>query len=154
MKIPKIYEVVKKAVWFILRRTRPGLMLGLVDLGGGGNAWIGGYHVVASNAIVMNRRPLDYIKEKHPELYRPYIFVILLHEYIHTLGYHDETETRAVTLHIAREIFGQHLITNLAQNISAYLPYLQQMQYGWQPSEDHSIYYLIGFDESSVGYII
>lgn len=152
--IPKLYEVVKQAVQYVLKRSRKAMMLGLADLGGGGQEWIGGYHVIASNAIIMNSRPLKYVETNHPNLYKPYIVLILLHEYIHTLGFHDEFQTREQTLKVAKIIFGNHPITEMAQDISKFLPFLQQVKYGWQPSFDPSIYYLVGFDESSAYYFV
>jgi hypothetical protein len=152
--IPKIYEVVKQAVQLILGKSRRAMMLGLADLGGGGQEWIGGYHIIASNAIIMNSRPLKYVESHHPELYKPYIFLILLHEYIHTLGFHDEAQTRERTLFVAQAIFGEHPVTEMARDIAKFLPFMQQVQYGWQPSGDPSIYYLVGFDESSAYYYV
>jgi hypothetical protein len=149
-----IYEIVKDAVRQVYKKSRPGMMLGLADLGEGANAWIGGYHVVASNAIIMNSRPLDYIKEHHPEYYKPYVFTILLHEYIHTLGVLDEEETRGRTLDVAEKTFGTHLVVEFARDIAKFIPYIQQVQYGWHPSQDPSIYYVMGFDKSSISYYI
>jgi hypothetical protein len=152
--IPRIFEAVKKAVQLVLGKSRSGLMLGLADLGEGAYAWIGGYHVLASNAIVMNRRPMDYVKEHHPKLFKPYVFMILLHEYIHTLGFHNEAICREKTIQVTRAIFGDNIIAMMAKDMSRFLPYLRQMKWGWHPPEDQSIYYLVGFDESSVEYII
>ena len=104
-----IDEIVKDAVRQVYKKSRPGMMLGLADLGEGANAWIGGYHVVSSNAIIMNSRPLNYVEEHHPEYYKPYAFSILLHEYIHTLGVLDEAETRGRTLEVSEKTFGNHL---------------------------------------------
>lgn len=149
MNLVEIFEIVKEVVLKVYHKSRPGLMLGLADLGGGANQWIGGYHIIASNAIIMNSRPLKYVEDHHPELYKSYAFLILLHEYIHTLGVIDENETRQRTLEAVQKTFGQHLITELAFDIGKFLPYFQQVQYGWRPSEDPSIYYLMGFDRSS-----
>jgi len=84
--IPEIFELVKKAVLKVTGGRRTGMMLALADLGEGENFWIGGYHIMTSNAIVMNTRSLDYITENHPNLLKYYTFEILMHEYLHTLG--------------------------------------------------------------------
>jgi hypothetical protein len=152
--IPDIFELVKKAVYSFNNRTRSGLMLGLSDLGEGKYAWIGGYHVLATNAIVMNERPLNFIEKYHPILYKPYVFIILLHEYIHTLGVIDENECRKLTLAIAEANFGDDLVTNLARNIEKYLPLIQNPQSGWTPPNEYYIKYIKGFDRSSVTYIV
>jgi len=151
--IPDIFELVKSAVYKIERKRRPGLMLGLADLGGGGAAWIGGYHVVASNAIILNSRPLQYLYALHPELYKPYIFVVLLHEYLHTLGSLDERECQEETHRVASSLFGSHVVSQMARDISKFLPYFQFTQYGWMPPNDPSVKILVGFDRSSVTYI-
>jgi hypothetical protein len=67
--LPDIYELVKLAVRRVFKMSRPGLMLGLADLGEGANAWIGGYHVISSNAIIMNSRPMKYIEQNHNLLF-------------------------------------------------------------------------------------
>lgn len=152
--LPEIFEIVKDAVRSVFKISRPGLMLGLADLGEGPNSWIGGYHIVATNAIIMNKRPLDAIEKDHRDLYKPYAFVILLHEYIHTLGVLDETECRMRTLKVARELFKTGLVVELAQDVGKYLPYFKEMQYGWRPVMDPYIRYVRNFDASSAGYFV
>jgi hypothetical protein len=152
--ISDIFEIVKKAVYITFKKRRPGIMLGLADLGEGGHSWIGGYHVISSNAIVMNSRPIEYIKKHNPELLKAYEFVILLHEYIHTLGIVNERQCRKLTYEICEELFGiSHLVTEMAKDISRFLPYLQTVKYGWTPPKDLAIYYVRGFDRSSASYI-
>jgi hypothetical protein len=84
--IPDIFELVKLAVRKTIGKERSGLMLGLSNLGGGPEGFVGAYYPVATNIIVMNTMPLDRIRQTDPSLYKPYVFHILLHEYIHTLG--------------------------------------------------------------------
>jgi hypothetical protein len=152
--LPDIYEIVKKAVYTEFNRKRAGIMLGLADLGEGANAWIGGYHVISSNAIVMNSRPLKYVESNHPELYKPYAFVILLHEYIHSLGVTNERQCRTITYQIVKELFQNHVVTEMAADISKFLPKLRQVKYGWHPGIDSNIYYVRNFDRSSASYVI
>ena len=153
--ISEIFDNVKKAVYTTKKRRRSGIMLGLADLGEGGHKWIGGYHIISSNAIVMNSRPIDYIKKNNPELLKAYEFVILLHEYIHTLGIVNEQQCREITHEICLELFGfNHLVTKMAKDISQFLPYIQTVEYGWTPPQDPAIYYVRGFDQSSASYIV
>jgi len=42
---------------------------------------------IVNNFIVMNRIPLERIKETRPELFKLFAFHVLMHEYIHSLGY-------------------------------------------------------------------
>jgi hypothetical protein len=151
--IPQIFELVKDAVYNVEKKRRPGLMLGLIDLGGGGFAWIGGFHEVASNAIVLNTRPMQYIQAVHPELYKPYLFVVLLHEYLHSLGNLDERACQQEAFRIASELFGSHTVSKMAEDMSKFLPYFQFTMAGWTPPKDPRFTILVGFDRSSVTYI-
>jgi len=99
-----IFEIVKDAVRARLGTSRGGLMLGLAELGGAPDGWVGGLYPVATNVIVMNKGPLARIMEASPELYKPYCFHILLHEYIHAIGYMDEALTRRKALEISEEL--------------------------------------------------
>jgi hypothetical protein len=54
-----IFEVVKDAVQAQLGLSRGGLMLGIAELGGRPDAWIGGFYPVATNIIVMNKGPMN-----------------------------------------------------------------------------------------------
>ncbi|MFQ6061542.1 MAG: hypothetical protein ACE5KV_09700 [Thermoplasmata archaeon] len=65
------------------KRIRAGLMLGIADLGNHPRGFLGAFYPVATNIIVLNRVPLNWIKETNPELYKPYVFHVLLHEYVH-----------------------------------------------------------------------
>jgi hypothetical protein len=153
--IPDIFELVKKGVREATGLSRPGLMLGLADLGEGAQSWIGGYHVIATNAIIMNSRPMDHIHTYNPDLYKPYVFFILIHEYLHTLGYFDEAGCRDKVVEVVKTLFGsEHVIYAMARNINAFLPQFSTMKYGWMPPTNPEIRYVRGFDRSSVSYII
>jgi hypothetical protein len=94
-----------------------GLMLGMANLGNSSEGFLGGFFTIGSNVIVMNRIPLQWIGETRHELYKPYAFYILLHEYIHSLGYLNEGTVRAKTLEITKDAFGEeHLATQIAAN--------------------------------------
>jgi len=152
--LPDIFEIVKKAVYVTKRGRRSGIMLGLTDLGAGKYQWIGGYHVISTNGIIMNSRPIAYITQHNPSLLKPYEFVILLHEYIHSLGILDESKCREMTHEICLELFGfDHFTTKMARDMSQFLPFIQTVEYGWEPSNDPNVYYVRGFDRSSVSYI-
>ena len=152
--IPEIFELVKKAVLKVTGGRRTGMMLALADLGEGENFWIGGYHIMTSNAIVMNTRSLDYITENNPNLLKYYTFEILMHEYLHTLGIMDEKLCRMQALEIAEQLFGTtHLVTQLARDIKKFLPYIRRAEPGFSPPRNTNLKYVRGFDRSSVSYI-
>ena len=148
--LPDIFEIVKTAVRKSTGMERPGLMLGLANLGGGPEGLIGAFYPIATNIIVMNTLPLKRIKETDPALYKPYVFHILLHEYLHTLGIIDEAATRKKAYEISTEIFGkEHVVTQLAADLSRFIPKLVYPVYGWQPPEEYQLELVKGFDRSS-----
>jgi len=148
--LPDIFEFVKKTVRKSTGMERPGLMLGLANLGGGPEGLIGAFYPIATNIIVMNTLPLKRIKETDPTLYKPYVFHILLHEYLHTLGITDEEATRKKAYEISAEIFGKdHVVTQLAADLSKFIPKLVYPIYGWQPPQEFQLELVKGFDRSS-----
>jgi hypothetical protein len=148
--IPDIFELVKLAVRKTIGKERSGLMLGLSNLGGGPEGFVGAYYPVATNIIVMNTMPLDRIRQTDPSLYKPYVFHILLHEYIHTLGIIDEGATREKASEISAKIFGSgHPATELAKDMSKFMPKLVYPVYGWKPETEPSLHLVKGFDRSS-----
>lgn len=153
--LPEIFELVKLAVSRFTGRERSGLMLGLANLGGGPRGLVGAFYPVATNIIVMNTLPLKRIKETDPEFYNPYVFHILLHEYVHTLGVIDEASTRSRVHAISAAAFGEdHAVTQLAKDFSRFMPKLVYPEYGWEPSEEYSIELVRGFDRSSCDHYI
>src|SRR5512136_25076 len=141
-----IFEVVKLAVRKSTGKERSGLMLGLANLGGGYQGFVGAFFPVATNIIVMNSLPLQRIKETDPALYKPYVFHILLHEYLHTLGIIDEAATRQKAYEISANTFGkEHPVTQFAADLSKFVPKLVYPVYGWQPQEDFELELVKGF---------
>jgi hypothetical protein len=148
-----IFEVVKAAVWESQRKSRAGLMLGLANLGNNPQGFFGGFYPVGSNVIVMNKIPLERIKETRPELYKPYIFHVLLHEYLHTLGYLSESGVRQMAHEITRQVFGEeHLATKIAKDTTLYFKNLVYPNATWQP-DDMNLELVDGFDRGSASYI-
>jgi hypothetical protein len=148
-----IFEVVKSAVWMSQRKSRAGLMLGLANLGNHPQGFFGGFYPVGTNVIVMNKVPLERIKETRPELYKPYIFHILMHEYLHTLGYLSESGVRLMVLQITREVFGdEHLATKIAEDTNVFFKNLVYPDAAWQP-DDMKMELVEGFDRGSTNYI-
>ena len=150
------FELVKDAVRKNEGRSRAGLMLGLQELGASQNGFIGSYYQVASNIIILNTTPIRRIIETNPKLLEPYGFHILLHEYIHSLGYLDEKIAEEKTYEITKKYFGEkHIATALSADINKFLPNLIYPAQGWLPSQDFPEIKLVkGFDRSSIeGYI-
>jgi hypothetical protein len=151
--MPDIFELVKSLVLKSMGKSRGGLMLGMANLGNHPQGFFGGFFTTGSNVIVLNKIPLQRIKETRPELYKPYVFHVLLHEYIHSLGYLDEVNVRSLVFAITREALGeQHLATQMAANAGEFIKHLAYPDVAWKP-EDSGLELVQGFDRSSVSYI-
>ncbi len=108
-----VFEVVKKTVEHSLGQRRSGLMLYLAEL----PEHVGAYHAVGTNGIVMNRTALDAVTSSARTLreINSYVYSILLHEYLHSLGYVDEAQARRLVFQISRENLGEdHPATEIA----------------------------------------
>ncbi len=107
------FELARKAVEEQTGMRRGGLTLLLQDMPG----YIGAYHVVGSNYIVINRTILNAIKElaKSKEEYNSYLFVVIMHEYLHSLGLTDEMSVRRLTYNICNSLLDEkHPATKMA----------------------------------------
>ena len=102
----EIFSLVKKVVKKIMNEARVGLMLVLASL----PAKIGAYHEVGSNSIVLNRRILDAVIKSGKTLreINSYIFTILLHEYLHSLGHLDERQVQEISYKVTSNTFGEN----------------------------------------------
>jgi len=150
--IPDIFEVVKESVWKTIRKSRAGLELGLVELGNRPEGLLGAYYVSGSNLIIMNETPLKRIQETNPDLLTPYIFSILLHEYLHSLGFFDEDYVKILTYQISCEIFGNNsIIAEIAKDITKFFPNIIYPQDS--PKVDTPLKMIRDFDRSSISYI-
>lgn len=147
-----IFELVKRGVSASAGRTRAGLMLALADLGNHPQGFLGAFYPIATNVIVMNKVPLLRIQETNPELYRPYAFYVLLHEYLHSVGFVDEIVCRERARTIVETLFGpNHLVSQIAEDFSRFFPNLVFPDAAWQP-RDLRLEFVPGFDRGSASY--
>jgi hypothetical protein len=83
-------------------------MLGLANLGMRRGYFIGAFHPVGSNIIVMNKAPLEVaLKSTDKQVYNAYCFHLLLHEYLHSLGYVSEETVRELTREVCKLSLGK-----------------------------------------------
>jgi hypothetical protein len=145
------FEEVKDIVRISEKKSRAGLMLGLQELGASYDGFIGAYYPVTSNIIVINKSPLIRIMETNGKLIKPYGFHVLLHEYIHSLGYLNEQITRQKTYEISKKFFGEkHIATQLCINMKKFFPNLVYPVHGWIPPKNYPPIEIIqGFDKSN-----
>jgi len=139
-QMPDIFERVKRDVETVIGRHRAGLSLGLVSMGMFYGNFIGGMFFSGGTMIIMNTDPLHVLLETQPdEVILAYVYHILLHEYIHSLGFLNERQCRQITHQITKEVFkgSKHPAVVLAfKGIGAYFPDLHLIyapqNYGFQ----------------------
>jgi hypothetical protein len=110
----EIFDLVKKAAQETLDKRRDGLMLALQYLPEN----LGAYYGLGSNFIVMNKALLEKFDEAYDEKdTKAYVFSVLLHEYLHSLGYVDEGYARALTYQVSKAVLGEgHMSTKIAKH--------------------------------------
>jgi hypothetical protein len=109
-----VFRVVRDAVRQVLGIERPGLGLGLSDL----PPQLGAYWQVTGNLIVLNEGLVDAMRShaRTPTELNSFVYVILAHEYLHSLGYLDERSVREVTARVTRTALGpDHPATRMAE---------------------------------------
>jgi hypothetical protein len=145
-----IFEMVKSATERTLGRHRAGLTLVLGDIPNS----VGAYHEMGSNAIVMNRNLLRIVEKLSQTRSKrnSYVFMILLHEYLHSLGYTSDGQVRTLGKQISDEFLGRrHLASEMAvRPLDQFFPDLEK----FSAFRDKREYQTISrFDSSSTPYI-
>ena len=145
-----IFEMVKAATEQILGLHRAGLTLVLGDISND----VGAYHEMGSNAIVMNRNLLRIVEKLSRSRARrnSYVFMILLHEYLHSLGYTSDRQVRQLGRRIADEFLGKkHLAGEMAvRPLNQFFPDLEKLSMFRDKGEYQTVR---RFDSSSTPYI-
>lgn len=106
MDFDKVFNIVKSTVRMATGKERSGIGLALSDL----PATLGAFWQVGGNYIVMNQVLIDAMTRmtQSPREFNSFIYMILTHEYIHSLGYIDEMDARKMTAVVARKAFGEN----------------------------------------------
>ena len=146
----EIFELVKKSVDRVLGIHRAGLTLVLGDIPNN----VGAYHQMGSNAIVMNRNIMKIIWRSTGSKARrnAYTFMILLHEYLHTLGFEDDAQVRDLSRRITDAYVGKgHIAGDMAvSSLDKFFPEINQ----FATFRDNGSFETIRkFDTSSTPYI-
>jgi hypothetical protein len=146
----EVFEMVKKAVDQVLGIHRAGLTLVLGDIPN----HVGAYHEMGSNAIVMNRNLMKIVWRATRSRSRrnAYTFMILLHEYLHTLGFADDGQVRDLSRRITDAYVGKgHLAGEMAvQPLDRFFPEINR----YAMFRDNGSFETIRkFDSSSTSYI-
>lgn len=148
-----IFEIVKEIIREYLGLEQAGIMVGIADLGLYSKGFIGAYYSLDANVIIINKKPLARILQTNHKLYNYYIFHVMLHEYVHSIGSYDELQTRQLVLEISNNYFGDgHIVTKLASNIEKFMPSLTYPGKDFVPS-DLNIEFVKGIDRKNTNYI-
>lgn len=151
-----IFELVKQAVKRFLGQHRSGLMLGMANLGMRRGSFVGAFHPLGSNIIVMNRAPFDVaLRTTDKKVLNSYCFHLLLHEYLHALGYVSEEEVRDLVHRVCSMALGKDSpATVMAERgIAFYFPKVTYFSQNVPIPRDLQIELIKDFDKSSAGYI-
>ncbi|BAJ51377.1 conserved hypothetical protein [Candidatus Caldarchaeum subterraneum] len=144
-----VYRLVKQLVLERYGLRRGGMGLILADL----PPHIAAYHEIGSNAIVVNQAMLNavYSATKSREMVNSYLFVVLLHEYLHALGF-DEKQTRELVREaVSSALPYDHVATKIAStSIYDALPELRKIVI--QPTLSKPVL-IKDFDTDNLSYI-
>jgi hypothetical protein len=111
----EVWKIVKETVKDFLGKSRIGMMLFLDDL----PLNLGAYHPVGTNNIVLNKSLVEIVEAtaKTKLEVNAFTYTLLVHEYLHALGYMSEDEVRRFVYKISQACFGKnHVVTGLAKN--------------------------------------
>ncbi len=142
--------MVKEATEQSLGMHRAGLTLVLGDIPNS----VGAYHEMGSNVIVMNRNMLKIVEKlsKSKSRVNSYVFMILLHEYLHSLGYTNDRQVRNLSREITDSFLGaRHPASDMAvKPLDQFFPELSK----YFSFRDRGSYETVRrFDSSSTPYI-
>lgn len=147
--IAKMFAIAKDMVSEYLGAEQYGLLVGISDLGMQRNGFVGAYYSPDANTIIINKRPLAKILRQNPAHFNNYLFHVMLHEYVHSLGLYDEAQTRQVVGEMTAHYFGEeHAITQLTWDIGKHFTH-----YTDEPPADLSIEFVDGIDRKNTDYI-
>lgn len=144
------FELVKSAVLQKFGLHRAGLSLILQMMPSN----LGAYHMLGSNAIVMNSYLLAAVKKlaRSGEEYNSYMFMVLAHEYLHSLGIIEENAVRQMTFQLCSWMLGKdHTATRMAkEDPSTLYPELRMLM---QSQFSRDFHVVNNFDTANQTYI-
>ena len=149
MDVDAIFTVVKRAVRETLNEERSGLGLAFSNL-----PWnVGALWEIWGNYIVMNEELINVMKHltKSDREFNSVVFMLLTHEYIHSLGYIDERRTRLMTSIVANFTFGpEHPATIICRgDLWQIYPQIRELKGG----KGDKLKFIMKFDSSATSYI-
>lgn len=146
----ELFELVKRIVEQEIGQHRAGLTLFLSDMPNN----VGAYHPVASNSIVVNRALVNQMRKlaKDPREINSFVFMVLMHEYLHSLGYMNEGEVRKIAANICASALGpDHISVKLAS--ANWIDLYPELASTSSTKFSKGFEVVRNFDSSSMGYI-
>lgn len=144
------FELVKSAVLQKFSMHRAGLSLVLQTMPSN----LGAYHILGSNIIVMNSYLLKAIRgvAASTDEYNSYVFMVLAHEYLHSLGIVDENAVRQMTFELCNWMLGgDHAATRMSrEDPSSLYPQLRSLM---QATFSQDFQLVGNFDRTNQTYI-
>ena len=110
----EVWEIVKDTAKTALGKQRRTMMLFLDDM----PLRLGAYHPLGTNNIVLNRALVQIVEATatSKKVLNAFIYTLLLHEYLHALGYVKEADVRPLVHRVSMACFGEdHITTRLAE---------------------------------------
>ena len=157
-EIPTIFEKVKRDVEKVINRHRAGLSLGLVELGFSQYGFVGGMFFSGGTMILMNSTALRLLLAKEDiseDIIHAYVYHVLLHEYIHSLGCLNERHCREITYYVTKEVIenvDHPALVMAVRGIGAYFPEIIYAPAGFEIPRNITIENVENFDKSSTTY--
>jgi hypothetical protein len=114
---------------------------------------LGAYHIMGSNLIIVNKRILNIIKKyKSQEEYNSYLFMVLAHEYLHSLGVIDELQVRKMTYDLISSLVGED---HIAARMARYQPWdlFPELRHFQNNSFEQKFEIIKNFDNTTQSYI-
>ena len=149
MDYDKIFNVVKSTVRSVTGKERSGLGLALSDL----PATLGAFWQVGGNYIVMNQVLIEAMSKLtgSSREFNSFVYMILTHEYLHSLGFINEMEAREMTARVALKSFGKDhpAFTMSNGDLWSLYPQLRMLTGG----TGRNMKIIGNFDSSSTSYI-
>jgi len=157
-QIPDIFEEVKRDVENVIHRHRAGLTLGLAEMGYSNNGFIGGMYFSGGTMILLNITALRILhaEQSHSEdILIAYLYHVLLHEYVHSLGFLNERICQQVTLHITKKRYKSEdhpAFIMASQGINVFFHGFRHVSANFHIKPSMRIQMVRDFDKSSITY--
>ncbi|CAC11865.1 hypothetical protein [Thermoplasma acidophilum] len=108
-----IFSQIKGYVKTVLKKERAGIGLAIGEF----DPKVAAFWQVGGNYIVMNGALIRALEQRlnDREAIQNYVIVVLMHEYLHSLGYTDEIAARRLTHTILEAVLGgEHMATKIS----------------------------------------